>query len=438
MYLLLILTFVLGYALIAFEHPLRIDKAATAILTGALCWTLLMLGKSELLDPAVAGAGHAGDLVHFIDGELLTHIGEIAEILFFLLAAMTIVEVIDSHAGFEMLTERLNTRSKRKLLWIISLFTFFMSAVLDNLTTSIVMAALLKKLCDSREDLWFFGGMVVIAANAGGAWSPIGDVTTIMLWIGGQVSALSIVKSIFLPSVVCMVLPVGIASLRMKGEFAVSSATTGSGGHERVSPRERSLIFYLGIAALLFVPVFKSVTHLPPFVGILLSLGLLWIFTEIMHRNKPEDERRGLTVATIIRRIDTPSVLFFLGILLAVAALQVSGHLTDLAAVINSTFGNIYAINIVIGLLSAIVDNVPLVAGAMGMYPMSMYPADDLFWHLLAYCAGTGGSALIIGSAAGVAIMGLLKIDFIWYLKNVSWLAIIGYFGGVAVKFLIG
>ena len=437
-YFLLILVFILGYSFIALEHPLKIDKAASAIFTGAVCWTLLMLGKHELLDAHAAVSEHGANLSDFVDSELLHHIGEIAEILFFLLCAMTIVELIDSHGGFEVITDSLTTRDKRKLLWILSLVTFFMSAVLDNLTTSIVMAALLKKLCQKKEDLWFFGGMVVIAANAGGAWSPIGDVTTIMLWIGGQLSALAIVKSILIPSLVCLVLPLAIGSMMVKGSFGSLDVEKEDLFGHKLADWERNVIFWMGIGALLFVPVFKSVTHLPPFVGILLSLGILWIATEIMHRNKEESVKHHLTVARVIRRIDTPSVLFFLGILLAVAALQTSGHLTDLAGLINSSFGDIYSINIVIGLLSSIVDNVPLVAGAMGMYPMTTYPADDLFWHLLAYCAGTGGSALIIGSAAGVAIMGLLKIDFIWYMKKISWLALIGYFGGVAVKFLLG
>lgn len=436
-YTLLILIFVVGYTFIALEHPFRIDKAATAIFTGAVCWTVLMIGKHELIDPAVAGA-HGAEMAEYVDAQLLHHIGEIAEILFFLLCAMTIVELIDSHGGFEIITGNLTTTNKRKLLWIISLLTFFLSAVLDNLTTTIVMAALLKKLCQNKEDLWFFGGMVVIAANAGGAWSPIGDVTTIMLWIGGQVTAGQIIGSIFLPSLVCLLLPLAIGSMMQKGSLGGIERDQTELFENRIAHRERNMIFWLGILALLFVPVFKSLTHLPPFVGILLSLGALWIFTEVLHRNKEEDMKKGLTVATVIRRIDTPSVLFFLGILLAVSALQVSGHLTDLAGTINSTFGDIYSINIVIGLLSAIVDNVPLVAGAMGMYPMTTYPADDLFWHLLAYCAGTGGSALIIGSAAGVAIMGLLKIDFIWYLKKISWLALIGYFAGVLVKWLMG
>lgn len=437
-YLLLILIFVVGYSFIALEHPLKIDKAATAIFTGAICWTVLMIGKHELLETHAAAGGHGEDLIGFVDAELLHHIGEIAEILFFLLSAMTIVELIDSHGGFEVITNNLTTSDKRKLMWILSLVTFFMSAVLDNLTTSIVMAALLKKLCHKKEDLWFFGGMVVIAANAGGAWSPIGDVTTIMLWIGGQVSAFAIVKSIFIPSMVCLVLPLIIASFMVKGSFGGAEMDQTEMFESKLEHWERNLIFWMGIGALLFVPVFKSLTHLPPFIGILLSLGVLWIVTEILHRNKEEHIKQELTVARVIRRIDTPSVLFFLGILLAVASLQVSGHLTDLAGFINTTFGNVFSINIVIGLLSAVVDNVPLVAGAMGMYPITAYPSDDLFWHLLAYCAGTGGSALIIGSAAGVAIMGLLKIDFIWYLKKVSWLALIGYFGGVLVKWLIG
>lgn len=429
MYILMIVAFVLGYLMIALEHTLKVDKAAAAILMGVVCWTLLVFGQDVIF------SGNVEE--HFIDEQLLHHLGEIAEILFFLLGAMTIVELVDAHEGFEVVTNRISTSNRVKLLWILCTVTFFFSAVLDNLTTAIVMAALLKKLMAKKEDLWFFAGMVVIAANAGGAWSPIGDVTTIMLWIGGQVTAGGIVMKVLLPSIFCLLLPLLVVTFTKKGKVERPSIIAHADGHQKkVTSFEQYLIFAMGIGGLLFVPVFKNVTHLPPFMGMLFSLGILWITTEIIHRHKPIDHRNGLSVAGVIRKVDTPSVLFFLGILLAVASLQTAGHLEQLAVAMDKTFGNIYTVNILIGLLSSVVDNVPLVAGAMGMYPMTTYPQDHTFWELLAYCAGTGGSALIIGSAAGVAIMGILKIDFIWYMKKISWLAILGYFAGVMVYYL--
>ncbi|PPK87256.1 sodium/proton antiporter (NhaD family) [Neolewinella xylanilytica] len=429
MYTLLLLAFVLGYACIALEHTIKIDKAATAILTGVVCWTVLVIGQQTFFP----GGPEEG----FIEESILEHVGEIAEILFFLLAAMTIVELIDTHGGFEIITSRIRTNNRVKLLWILGFVTFFLSSVLDNLTTTIVMATLLRKLIGDREDLWFFGGIVVVAANAGGAWSPIGDVTTIMLWIGGQVTAVNIVLSLLLPSLVCLLVPLAIVSFTKRGTIEAPSDTADHGHGVEVPRRESSLILWLGIAALLFVPVFKNLTHLPPFMGMLLSLGTLWVVTEILHRHKPDDERHSLSVAHVIRRIDTPSILFFLGILLAVASLQTTGLLSRFATVLDESFGSVYLINIVIGLVSAIVDNVPLVAGAMGMYTLDTFPPDSDFWELLAYCAGTGGSALIIGSAAGVAMMGILRIDFLWYLKRITGLALAGYFSGVAVYYLL-
>ncbi|WP_367391412.1 sodium:proton antiporter NhaD [Lewinella sp. LCG006] len=428
MYGLIIVVFVLGYIFIAFEHPLKIDKAASAILTGVLCWTLLVIGQEAILPESGEG---------FIDEAILHHVGEIAEILFFLLGAMTIVELVDAHEGFAVVTARISTTNKVKLLWIICIVTFFFSAVLDNMTTAIVMAALLRKLIVKKEDLWFFAGMVVLAANAGGAWSPIGDVTTIMLWIGGQVTALNIVIGVFLPSLVCLIVPLLVVTFTQKGEIKRAKKADHESVSGRPTPKEQALIFWLGVAGLLFVPVFKNLTHLPPFMGMLLSLGVLWVTTEILHRDKTTDNRRHLSVAGVIRKVDTPSVLFFLGILLAVASLQTAGHLGQLATAMNEEIGNIYLINVLIGLLSSVVDNVPLVAGAMGMYPLSVYPTDATFWEFLAYCAGTGGSALIIGSAAGVAIMGILKIDFLWYFKKITWLALLGYFSGALVYYLL-
>lgn len=431
MYIAIVVVFIVGYLLIALEHPIHINKAASALLTGVLCWTLFVFGPES-----IAEAGHAGAS---LNDEVLHHLAEIAQILFFLLGAMTIVELIDVHRGFEVITSRLTTTNTVKLLWIVGFTTFFFSAVLDNLTTSIVMAALLRKLIGKKEDLWLFAGVVIIAANAGGAWSPIGDVTTIMLWIGGQISAMHIITTIFLPSLVCLLVPLGVLTVTRKGEIE-RPLLQENGGDAHVQPSrfDQTLILWMGVLGLLFVPVFKNVTHLPPFMGMMFSLGVLWVTTEIMLHGRPAEERHRLSVSSVIRRVDTPSVLFFLGILLAVACLQTAGHLGQLATALDATFGNLYVINTLIGLLSSVVDNVPLVAGAMGMYPMSVYPQDHIFWELLTYCAGTGGSVLIIGSAAGVAIMGILNIDFIWYLKRISWLALIGYFAGIGVHYLIG
>ena len=440
MYIILIAAFVIGYICIALEHNLKIDKAAAAILTGVICWVLLIVGSDVLLPSGGVLPGSEGGVTGFIDETLLKHVGDIAEILFFLLGAMTIVELMDAHRGFEVVTDRITTKKRIKLLWIICSITFFFSAALDNLTTAIVMAALLKKLLRQKEDLWFFGGMVILAANAGGAFSPIGDVTTIMLWIGGQITASNIIAVVFLPSLFCLLVPLIVLSFKMGGH-AERPDGDDVDLHKQditVNTFEQKLVFWLGVAGLLFVPIFKNVTHLPPFMGMLLSLGVLWVVTEIMHKDKKYDKKRALSVAGVIRKVDTPSILFFLGILLAVASLQTAGVLNDLARTLDSTFHNIYLVNIFIGLLSSVVDNVPLVAGAMGMYPMSTYPQDATFWELLAYCAGTGGSVLIIGSAAGVAIMGLLKIEFVWYLKRISWIALLGYFAGVAVLYLIG
>lgn len=427
MYLAIAAVFIFGYLFISLEHSIQIDKAATALFTGVLCWVLLMLARDSILTGGVEA----------VDASLLHHIGEIAEILFFLLGAMIIVELIDSYDGFELITNKITTSSKVKLLWIICITTFFFSAILDNLTTAILMAALLKKIFNKKEDLWFFAGMVVIAANAGGAWSPIGDVTTIMLWIGGQVTALNIIVKVFLPSLACLIIPLCIASIIKKGTIErPTKRASDTAHHIAVSQKESNVILISGVLGLLFVPIFKNLTHLPPFMGILLSLSILWILTELMHRNKPVYHDNKLKVISVIRKVDVPSVLFFLGILLAVASLQTAGLLTHLAGIMNESIGNMYMINILIGLLSSVVDNVPLVAGAIGMYPLSMYAPDHSFWEFLAYCAGTGGSVLIIGSAAGVAIMGILKMNFVWYLKKISWLAILGYFAGALVYYI--
>jgi len=413
--------------LIALEHPLKVDKAATALLTGVICWVLVIYGKDTLFGPAVN--------ISYVEESITFHLGEISAILFFLLAAMTIVELIDAYHGFEVVTSKIRTTSRVKLLWIICLTTFFFSAVLDNLTTTIVIAALLKKLIDDREELWFFAGMVVISANAGGAWSPIGDITTIMLWIGGQITAMNIIKQAFLPSLICLIVPLIVVSFQSKGDIG-RPVEDDTEGIKKIPRGRTNLILLVGVLGLLFVPVFKNLTHLPPFMGMLFSLGSIWVLTEIMNREESERRRASLSVSAMITKIDTPSVLFFLGILLAVSSLQTAGHLRLLAVLMDDSFSSLYVINAIIGLLSAFVDNVPLVAGAMGMYSMETYSQDHVFWELLAYCAGTGGSTLIIGSAAGVAIMGILKIDFVWYFKKMSWLAILGYFSGFLVFYL--
>jgi Na+/H+ antiporter NhaD/arsenite permease-like protein len=425
----MIIAFVLGYVLIAFEHNLKIDKAASAILTGVVCWTILVFGEATI---PILSKGE-----DFIHEKLLMQIGEISEIIYFLLAAMIIVELMDSYGSFEIITDKIKTTNKTKLMWIICLITFFFSAMLDNLTTAIVIAALLRKLISNKQNMWFFAGMVIIAANAGGAWSPIGDVTTIMLWVGGQITAQNIMLKVFLPSLVCLLVPLIIASFINKGELSIPEKKSNDDNTVTASLKEKRLFFWLGIGCLLSVPVYKSITHLPPYLGMLLSLSIVWTVTEILNRNKSEEFKKKFSVHSTIRKIDLPSVLFLTGILLAVASLQTAGHLSELAKILEAKFGDIYIINTFIGLLSSVVDNVPLVAGAMGMYPMSIYPVDHSFWELLAFCAGTGGSCLIIGSAAGVAIMGILKIDFMWYLKKISWLAILGYIAGILTYMLV-
>ena len=422
---LMIVIFVLGYLAIALEHPIKVDKAASALITGVLVWTLFVLSGADQ---------------HFIE-QLLHHLSEISSILFFLLGAMTIVELVDAHEGFSIITDKITTKNRVKLLWIVSVLTFFFSAALDNLTTTIVMVSLLRKLIDDKYERWFFAGIVVVSANAGGAWSPIGDVTTTMLWIGGQLTTMTIIKTLIVPSIVAMMVPLTVLSFTMKGEIVRPVEVGNEDDSDPTTAFERNLIFFLGVAGLLFVPVFKTLTHLPPFMGMMLSLGVLWLVTEIIHRSKNKADKSQLSVIGVLRKIDTASVLFFLGILLAVAGLQSAGHLAVMAQNLNEWFGgDIYAINIVIGLLSAIVDNVPLVAGSMGMYEITSvgnFAQDGVFWQFLAFCAGTGGSALIIGSAAGVAAMGLEKIDFVWYLKKISILALLGYFAGAGTYILM-
>ncbi len=421
MELLLAAVFVLGYAAIAFEHPIKINKAASALITGVLCWTILVLFSHG-----------AHDVTH----QLEEHMGELSGILFFLLGAMVIVELVDAHEGFQIITDRIKTDSPTRLLWMVGFITFFLSAALDNLTTTIVMISLLRKILSDQKDRLFFAGIIVVAANAGGAWSPLGDVTTTMLWIGNQVSAGSIVLKVFLPSLACLIVPLFYLTWKMKKDAPKLPQVKPRKEKSNTTARERNIVFFLGVGGLLFVPVFKTLTHLPPFMGMLFSLGVLWVVTELMHHEKDDEEKSVLSVVHALRKIDAASVLFFLGILVAISALQSAGMLKELAVWLTEHIGNENIIVISIGLLSSIVDNVPLVAAAQGMYSLEQYPTDHTFWEFLAYCAGTGGSALIIGSAAGVAAMGMEKIDFIWYLKKISLLALLGYFAGVAVYLL--
>lgn len=419
----IIIVFVLGYATIAFEHPLRINKAAPALLIGMVIWSIIMIGPEQ-----------GGDHHHTLE-QLFHHLGEIGSILFFLLGAMTVVELMDAHDGFGVITERIRSTSRRTLLWVIGLITFLLSAALDNLTTAVVMSALLRKLMKDRDDQWIFGGAVVIAANAGGAWSPIGDVTTIMLWVGGQVSTAGVVKQLLLPSLVCLVLPLTLLSARLKGAVQ-RPAESGANGASVITRQQQYTVFLMGVLTLLGVPLFKGVTHLPPFMGIMFGLSLLWIYTEFIHTRAME-ERGKYQVSAILQRIDHSSVLFFLGILLAVSGLSTAGYLGQLADWLTVNVPNVYAVNGVLGVLSAVVDNVPLVAAAQGMYPLSIYPMDSSFWELLALCAGTGGSMLIIGSAAGVAVMGVLGVEFMWYLKRLALPALVGYLGGIATYWVL-
>ena len=414
----IVIVFIAGYLAIAFEHPLKINKAASALLTGVICWTIYALSGNDR---------------ELISEELAHHLSEIAGILFFLLGAMVIVELIDAHDGFEVITQRITTTSKRKLVWIVGLLAFFLSAVLDNLTTTIVMVSLLRKVIPSHKDRLMFAGLIVISANAGGAWSPIGDVTTTMLWIGNQITTANIIIKTIIPSLVCFFVAALFISMKMTGNVEPIEQQKNS---LKSTPNERKTVFITGLACLLFVPVFKTITHLPPYMGIVFGLGMMWLLTEMVHSGKDESEKGLFSVNHALRKIDTPSILFFLGILLAVSALQSTGVLTSVAKALDNSIGNISIITIIIGFLSAIVDNVPLVAAAQGMYSLEQYPTDHFFWEFLAYCSGTGGSILIIGSAAGVAAMGMERIQFGWYLKKIAWLAFIGYLAGAAVFLL--
>lgn len=421
----MIVVFIVGYLCIALEHPLKIDKAASALLIGVLTWTIfILLGDSD---------------IHHVGEQLNENLAETAQTLFFLFAAMTIVEIVDRHNGFKIITDRITATNKVKLLWIISFLTFFMSAVLDNLTTTIVILSLLRKLIKDQHTRWTYASIVVIAANAGGAWSPIGDVTTIMLWIGGQITAGKIITGIIIPSLVSMLVPLIILSFTLKGEIIRPAESKEA--ESITTPGEQMALLILGVGLLLFVPVFKTITHLPPYMGMLLGLGVMWMVTELMHKKKSNEIKKRLSVVNILKNVETPTIFFFLGILTAVGALGAAGQLSKLSEWLRDvTGGNIYVIDTVIGVLSSIIDNVPLVAASMKMYMIDPsvldFAVDGTFWHMLAYCAGTGGSILIIGSAAGVAAMGLEKIDFIWYLKHISWLALVGYLAGAFCIYL--
>jgi Na+/H+ antiporter NhaD/arsenite permease-like protein len=432
--LLIVVVFCIGYLCIALEGVTKINKAAIALLMCVLCWTLLMTGPADYY-PAIAGES----IIHHISEVIEHHLGDAAGTLFFLMGAMTIVEIVDSNGGFNFVRDTIKTRSKRKLMWRVALMTFFLSAILDNLTTSIVMIMVLRKLVQSQTDRLLYAALVVIAANSGGAFSPIGDVTTIMLWIKGVITTQGVISEIFVPSLVSMLVPAFILQFQLKGKFD-KSQNLPKADISQFTKAQRNVIFWLGVGGLCFVPIFKTITHLPPFMGILLVLGILWTVTEIFHHNTAEDDTMAQRVSDLLSRIDLSTIMFFLGILMAVAVLQEIGVLTMLGGVLDSTFeGNHYLVTGIIGVLSSIVDNVPLVAGCMGMYPVAAtgdMAVDGIFWQLLAYCAGVGGSMLIIGSAAGVVVMGLEKITFGWYMKKITWIAFVGYLAGILIYWL--
>jgi len=417
MQVIVIIIFVVGYVAIAFEHPLKINKTATALITGVLCWTLFVLSQ------------HNESHLQLVETKLAHHLSETAAILFFLMAAMTVVELIDAHEGFRFITDRIVTKDVRKLLWLICWITFFLSSVLDNLTTAIVMVSVVRKLIPDKEQRVFFCGMIIIAANAGGAFSPIGDVTTTMLWIGGQISASGIITKTLLPSIICLLIPLIYLSFKLKGNLIGNLNES----NKPTAPSGGKIMLSIGLGALLFVPLFKTLTHLPPYAGMLLGLGVVWVVSELINSKLDEGERKKYSAAEALSRIDASSVLFFLGILLAVGALESMGTLHSVSNFLSNRIGNLSVIITFIGVLSSIVDNVPLVAAGMGMYPLATYPMDHSLWQYFAYCAGTGGSLLVIGSAAGVAVMGMEKIDFGWYLKKISLLALAGYTAGALV-----
>ena len=466
----MVIVFLVGYLMIALEHPLKINKAGTALLIGTVLWVMYTYAAPFFIPrasaeefslflesfPSLGSLTFKEQCTRFVvEHQVLDSIGEIAETLIFLIGAMITVELIDAHGGFMFITNHITTKKKKKLLALIAVITFFMSAVLDNLTTSIVMIMLIRKLLGNYKERWVFGSIIIIAANSGGAWSPIGDVTTIMLWVRGNISTSSTIPHLILPSIVSALIPVLIAMRFLHGNVtppnAFSQMEADNELLKKLKDKEKLSILIIGVLCLLFVPVFKTVTHLPPFMGILMGVGILWFYTEMLYARKPIDEDLKLRLSKVVHRIDGATLLFFLGILLAVDALRCSGVLSDFAFWLDDTVGTVYAVNLIIGALSSIVDNVPLVAGAIGMYPVATdamvaaatdpaylanFMQDGVFWQFLAYCAGVGGSMLIIGSAAGVVVMGLERINFIWYLKNISLLALAGYLSGAVVYIL--
>ena len=416
----LLIIFVLAYAAIALEHYLHINKSASALIGAGLLWVIYALATDS----------------QQINQELSESLVSTAQIVFFLIGAMTIVELVDAHQGFDVITNRIKTNNLQNLMWMVGVVTFFLSAILDNLTTTIVMVSLMKKILDQYEDRLLFAGIIIIAANAGGAWTPIGDVTTTMLWIGGQITSLAIMKSVFIPAIISLLIPLLFIARNLKGKEVIFVQNSLEEKVSKTSFLERNVMFYLGLGVLVAVPIFKTLTGLPPFMGILFGLGLLWLVGDLIHLKKDEEERKTLTLVHALSRIDMASIVFFIGILLAVATLEHTHILSAIAEWLDQTVGNQAIIVILIGLVSAVVDNVPLVAASMGMYSLEQYPTDSFLWQFLAYCAGTGGSILIIGSAAGVAAMGLERIDFFWYVKKISGLALIGYLAG-AVAYML-
>lgn len=412
-----IILFIIAYIGIVFEHVIHINKAAIALIFGSICWTVI---------------GMSSDNLPVVINDLQTHMIDIGELVFFLLGAMTIVELIDAHDGFQTIAEIIKTTNKTKLVWTIALVSFFLSAILDNLTTTIVMVSILNKLIEHKKTKWLLLGLIIISANAGGAWSPIGDVTTTMLWIGGQITSWNIIQQTFLASFTCMAIPTLIINYKIDSTILISSQEYKNENFIQ-KKADRNIVLIMGICCFLMIPIFHQVTHLPPFMGMLFCLGLMWMLTGILHHRKSEEEKGVLSVNHALRKIDVPSILFFTGILLCVTALEVTGTLTAIAHWMDHSIGNLYVINGGIGLLSSVLDNIPLVAGIQNMYPLSTYPTDHYFWELLTFCAGTGGSCLIIGSAAGVVVMGLEKMSFIWYLKNITWIALVGFISGIGV-----
>jgi len=439
-----ILTFIIGYLAIVFEHPLRLDKTVPALVMASLCWALISLGDLQLFDHHMQAVdyttqGHDHEL-HSI---LLHHIGKTAEILIFLIGAMTIVELVDLHKGFSAITDQIRTTKKSTMLWLLMPLAFFLSATLDNLACTIVVVSLLRRLVPDKKERLYFVSLAVIAANAGGAWSPIGDVTTTMLWIGEHISTQGLILALVLPSIVCAVIPTFIMARMpyMQGEITIPEGYE-KDGDDNVKVKGSRLMLYVGLAGLVFVPIFKTFTHLPPYVGMMLSLGVVWLVSEYIHPDEEFENKHHYSAHNALSRIEMSSILFFLGILMAVASLESLGILKSLAVTLDNYFAmdsggaepDRSVVIILLGVFSALIDNVPLVAAAMGMYES---PMDSKIWQFLAYSAGTGGSMLIIGSAAGVAAMGMEKIDFMWYLKNIAWLALIGFAAGAVVFLLL-